>query len=188
VLFKIKGADAQARMREILIDAVSEAEALRRVAEMGVIVTTVEGLSNKAPAATADAYSFPYCTSSRDTTSNKAPAATADAYPAISTYASIGRIYGWLTILFASVAAFVVASAGGRNLVIAFGVFFAGVLAGIGQLAFAELLGLFVKLQPNTQYICERLSTLEQSRKTKRTIPDANPVPGTSSEGDAAAT
>ena len=44
---------------------------------------------------------------------------------------------------------------------VAFGVFITGIISGVGLLAFAELFVLFVKLEANTQYICERLDALE---------------------------
>jgi hypothetical protein len=145
MLFRIKGIDAQGRKREISVDAATEAEALRRASTMGVTVTGAENLSNKAPA-------------SRDR-------ALASSYPAITTYATLGRIVGFLTILFAVVAAIALGAARDRNLLAAFGVLVAGVVAGVGQLAFAELLELLVKLKANTQYMCERLYNLEMQSK-----------------------
>ena len=154
MLFKIKAVNAQGQKQDISIDAVSEAEAVRRVADYGWTVTTIEVFPYKEP----------------DSTS------PGEAYPAISIYATIARFMGLFTIVFGLVAAFTVGSARDGNLVFAFGVLVAGFVSGTGQLAFAELLDLFVRMQTNTQYICERLYALEQQAKSpKQAEPSSAP-------------
>src|SRR5262245_40939648 len=80
-------------------------------------------------------------------------------YLALQIYAAIGRLMGWATILAAPIAFVVIQN---TSTAAAFGVLFARLVAGAGEVAFAELLLLFVRLQGNTQYICDRLAALER--------------------------
>src|SRR5689334_4468748 len=128
MLFRIRGVDDRGRKREIAIDARSEEEARRRVAEMGVTISGAEG--------------FP----------EQAPVSPSEVYPAIRTYARILRILGCVTIVFAVVAAFTVSAIPGGSLVVGGGIGVAGLVGGAGQFAFAEVLSLLVRLQANTQY------------------------------------
>jgi hypothetical protein len=146
MLFKIRGTDGQGRKREISIDAPSEAEAVRRVKEMGILVGATEGLANKAPSA------------------------SSAQYLAISTYATVLRIIGWITIAAGVVAGVYVAfaAAGEVRFVTGAGLVIAGIICGVGQLAFAELLGLFVRLEANTQYMCNHMYALEQQQRAAK--------------------
>lgn len=81
-------------------------------------------------------------------------------YTALKLIASINRILGWLTIAFsltACVAMFAKTDVGPMTI----GLVVGGVIAGAAQIAFAELIELFMKLQMNTQYMCDRLFAIE---------------------------
>ena len=146
MLFKIRGTDGQGRKREISIDAPSEAEAVRRVKEMGITVGAAEALPDKAVGS------------------------HRGSYPAIAIYATVLRITGMITIV-SGVAAgigIVVLSNGDARFGIGFLVLVEGVVAGVGQLAFAELLGLFVRLQANTQYMCDLMHAFQQQQRSAK--------------------
>ena len=150
MLFNLKGVDAEGRKREISIDAVSEDDAHRRASEMGITATACFSLADIASASPDEEHPA------------KTPAV--DVYPWIIAYAAIVKIAGWLTMAFSPILALIV-MVQETNRAIPVVVFVASLIVGIGQLAFAELLGLLVRLQANTQFICSRLYAIDQQSK-----------------------